>query len=90
MGPFFVVQRVEPIVKKLDLSYRVALSYIYPVFHMNLLRDFRDNGLRQQPPKAKVEGDWKYDIEAIIGHRLLKGHPQYMLSFVRYDASEKI
>ena len=47
VGLFFAGQRVGPTAYKLDLSHSAALRQILPVFRVNLLRDFRDNGLRQ-------------------------------------------
>ena len=46
MGPFEVLKRVGPIAYKLDLSHSSALKMIHLVFHISLLRDFEDNGLR--------------------------------------------
>ena len=56
MGPFEVLKQVGPTAYKLDISYSTALKMIHPVFHVSLLRDFDDNGLRQQPPLVEVDG----------------------------------
>ena len=90
VGPFEVLKRVGPTAYKLDLSHSSALKTIHPVFHISLLRDFEDNGLRQQPPPVEVEGQYEYQIEAIVGHRTFWGQPQYYVSFVGYDASENV
>ena len=57
---------------------------------MNLLREFRENRLRQQPPPIEVEGEQEYEIEAIVGHRLFRGQSQFMVSFIGYYASENM
>ena len=62
-----------PTAYKLDLSHSPALRHIHPVFHVNLLREFIDNGLHQQVPPIEVEGDKEYEIEAIVGHRTYRG-----------------
>ena len=46
MGPFEVLKRVGPAAYKLDLTHSSALKTIHPVFHISLLRDFVENGLR--------------------------------------------
>ena len=57
---------------------------------MNILREFRDNGLRKEPLPIEVEGDQEYQKEAIVGYRVVRGQPQYMVSFFWYDASKNI
>ena len=49
VGPFEVLKLGEPSVYKLDLSLSAALKIIHPIFHVSLLRDFKDNGLIKQP-----------------------------------------
>ena len=71
MGLFEVLKRLRPIAYKLDLSYSSALKMIHLVFHNSLIRDFNDNGLRQQPPPVEVDGQQEYQIEVIVGHRTL-------------------
>ena len=57
---------------------------------MNLLKDFRDNGLRQKPLLVEVEGEQEYKIKIIVGHRLFRGQPQFMVYFIYYNASENM
>ena len=90
MGPFEVLKRVGATAYKLDLSHSSALKTIHPVFHISLLRDFEDNGLKQQPPPVEVEGQYEYQIEAIMGPRKFWGKHQYYVSFVVYNASENV
>ena len=56
MGAFEVLKLVIPTAFELDLSCSAALKTIDPVFHISLVRDFKDNGLRQKPPSIKVDG----------------------------------
>ena len=46
VGQFEVLKRVGATAYKLDLSHSSALKIIHPAFHINLLRDFEDNGLK--------------------------------------------
>ena len=46
VGPFEVLKRVGPTDYKLNLSHGTILKMIHPVFHVNLLEDFEDYGLR--------------------------------------------
>ena len=46
VGPFEVLKRVGPTAYKLDLSNSSALKTIHPVFHISLLKDSEDNGLK--------------------------------------------
>ena len=50
---------------------------------MNLFREFRDNGLIWQPPPIEVDIEQEFEVEAIVGHRVFSGQPQYMFKFVR-------
>ena len=56
MGPFEVLKRVGPTAYKLNLSHTSALKTIHSDFHVSLLRDFEDNGLRYQLPLVEVDG----------------------------------
>ena len=46
VAPFEVLKRVGSTIYKLDLPQSSALKMIHPVFHVSLLREFEDNGLR--------------------------------------------
>ena len=73
IGPFRVISRVGPTAYHLDLSTSSALKHLHPTFHISLLREFRDNGLYQQPPPVEIDGDDEWEIERILGHRLFRG-----------------
>jgi hypothetical protein len=66
IGPFEIEAKVGQVAYKLSLpsSYRV-----HPVFHVALLKGYRNNGTVQPPLPESIEGDLHYEVEAIVGHR---------------------
>ena len=90
VGPFEVLKRVGPTAYKLDRSHNSALKTIHPVLYISILRDFEDNGLRQQPPPVEIDGQYEFQIEALVAYRISRGQPQYYVSSVSYDASENV
>ena len=67
MRIFEELKEGRPTAYKLDLYHSSALKTIHPVFHINLLSDFEDNGLKKQPLLVEVDGQYEYKIEAIVG-----------------------
>jgi hypothetical protein len=67
IGPFKVVQVVEPVACKLKMNpgWRV-----HPVFHVSLLEPCRESGqVQPPPPPIEMEGALKYEVESILEHR---------------------
>ena len=85
---FEVLKRVGPTAYKLDLSHSATLKIIQPIFNVILFRDFFNNGQRQQPyfyylfTTIEIYGEYKYKMEAVVGHRTYRGQPQYYVKFL--------
>ena len=75
VGPFKVLKQVGPAAYKLELSYSAALKTIHKVSHISLVRAIENNELKQQPPPFGVNGQWEYELEAIVGYWTCKGQP---------------
>lgn len=71
LGPFKVLERIGDLDFKLELPHWLKL---HPVFHVNRLSPYRDNGLDKPPPPdpVVVEGEEEYEVEAILDSRLVK------------------
>ena len=61
---------------------------LHNIFHVSLLREFRDNGLSSHPPGLDFEGEEEYELDGIAGHRVVRGRRQFLVSFKGYDRSE--
>jgi hypothetical protein len=86
LGPFTVVQCINPVAYKLALP--ATMSKVHPVFHVSLLTPYTDGG-RVQPAPAPVvlaDGALDYEVEAVIGHRFVgRGRKlQYLIKFKGY------
>ena len=67
-----MLQRIGKTAYKLDLSrgrYRQALRNIHDIFHLSLLRPYRDNELGTDIPPIDIDGDMEFEVEAILKHR---------------------
>ena len=59
------------------------------MFHVSLLRGYRDNGSSRRAPLIEVEdSDVEWEVDAIIGHRHHSGQMQFLVSFAGFDSSE--
>ena len=67
VGPFKVLDRVGVV------SYRIALPQCmkcHPVFHVSKLKPYSKSVRFQPPPVPQaVDGEFEYEVEAILGHR---------------------
>ena len=69
VGPFQVTERIGPTAYRLDLSggkHRQALKGIHDVFHVSLLKPFKDNGMVANVPPVEVDEHEEYEIEKIL------------------------
>ena len=86
LGPFEVVQRINPVAFKLALP--PTMARVHPVFHVSLLKPYVDGGRAQAPPAPVIleDGDMEFEVEAVMGHRYVgKGKKlQYLVKFSGY------
>jgi hypothetical protein len=72
IGPFEVVQVVEPV------AYRLTMNpgwRVHPVFHVLLLEPYRESGREQPPPPlVEMEGALEYEVESVLEHRFPKAY----------------
>jgi hypothetical protein len=69
LGPFKVIKRIGDLDFKLELPHYLKL---YPVFYVNHLAPYRDNGLdKPSPPDSvTVEGKEEYEVDKITDSRI--------------------
>ena len=71
-----MLQKIGKTAYKLDLSggrHRQALQNIHDIFHVSLLRPHRDNGLGTDVLTIDINGEVKFEVEAILKHRQIRG-----------------
>ena len=69
VGPFPVTERIGQTAYCLDLSsgkHRQALRGIHDVFHVSLLKPFKDNGMAANVPPVEINEHEEYEIEKIL------------------------
>ena len=68
LGPFEVVKRVGEVAYELSLP--ASMSRIHPVFHVSLLRKYKDGGCVSSPPPAVLlDGEEECEIQQVLSHR---------------------
>ena len=84
LGPFKVVQEVNPVAFKLELP--PTMARVHPVFHVSLLSPFVDGGRERAEPAPIIldDGDLEYEVEAVLGHRFVGKKLQYLVKFLGY------
>jgi hypothetical protein len=94
LGPFTVIQQVSKVAYKLDLPESLK---VHPVFHVSLLRPYKDPATypnrpaaKDPPPPVTVDDIPEYEVERILDHRKKRRHQEYLVKWVGYpehDAS---
>jgi len=88
MGPFTVIQKINPV------AYRVALPAhmkIHDVFNVSLLREYQPSGRTQPPPPPlEIEGEWEFEVETVLNERTVRrsrrATQEYHAKWKGYDA----
>ena len=89
IGPHKVVKRVSAVAYELEISKSMRL---HDVFHVSLLRPYRDDGRVQPPPVTiMLDGSEEFEVEKVVSHRVVphgKGRKQteYLVRWDGYDA----
>ncbi len=86
IGPFKVLARVGAVAYRLKLPPHLKW---HGVFHVSLLRPYRDSGTVAPPPLPEViEGEVEYVVESILNHRVLgagkRPRKQYLVKWEGY------
>ena len=87
LGPFKVLKRIG------DLDYKLELPdwlKINPVFHVDRLSPWRDNGLKKPPPPRPdvINGEEEYEIDRILDSRIYRKQLQYLIKWKGYGQGE--
>jgi hypothetical protein len=84
LGPFKVIERISDLDFKLDLPHYLKL---HPVFHVNRLAPYRDNGLDKPPlpDSVTVEGEEEYKVDKITDSRIFCRQLQYRVKWKGYE-----
>lgn len=88
-GPFPIKEVLGPLTYKLQLPQQWK---IHPVFHASLLTPFRQNDVHgpsfTNPPPNLIEEEEEYVVEAIVGHKKIRGKFKYLVKWKGYSSSE--
>ena len=87
-----MLERIGKTVYHLDLatSKCQALCGLHSVFHVNLLRQYRTNGLDYEAPPLEIDGEEHYKVQAIWKHRVVCREMQYLVKWTSYDESKNL
>ena len=69
VGPFTVTERTGQTTYHLDLTggrHRQALRGIHNVFHVSLLKPYKDNGMAANAPPSLIDENEEYKMEKIL------------------------
>lgn len=90
IGPYSVVATIGKAAVKLDLPKE---SRLHPVFHVSLLKPYKEGGTRQPPNPIMIEGEPYYMVESIVDHQDIsirggrgKTRREYLVKWEGYDS----
>ena len=83
LGPFKVLKKVGELDYKLELPHWLK---VHPVFHVNRLSPWHDQGVdRPPPPKlVQVQGEEEYEVDKILDSRIFRRQLQYKVRWKGY------
>ena len=90
-GPWKITQVISPVAYKLELP---ASMKIHPVFHISKLARYHANTFplprefNRPPPVTTIDGQPAYEVEAIVGKRIVNGSVKYEVKWRGYPDSE--
>lgn len=90
-GPWRVSHVISPVAYKLALP---ASMRIHPVFHISKLEPYHSSPFplprefNRPPPVDFIDGQEAYEVEAIVGKRVINGVPKYEVKWKGYPDSE--
>jgi hypothetical protein len=68
--PLKITERIGKVAYKLELP---PYHKMHNVFHVQLLKKYRDNGKVQPPqPPIEIDDSLEYEVERVLGHRKVK------------------
>jgi hypothetical protein len=86
IGPFRVVSAIEPHRRAYRLKLPDNLSRVYPVFHVNALREYKVSGTYQPPPTPQiVDGHVEYEVDCILNTRGEGKKREYLVLWEGYE-----
>jgi hypothetical protein len=60
-----------------------SMGAIHPVFHVSLLRLYKDSGTQKPPPApVEVDGELEYVVEDVLNHRWVRAGGKYKLQYL--------
>ena len=84
IGPFMIKRNIK------DLSYELDLPVdmrIHSVFHASMLQSC-DQFIPLQTKPMLIEPDEEYEVERILGKKIISGTAHYLIKWKGYDTSE--
>ena len=84
IGPFMIKRNIKELSYELDLPQGMQ---IHPVFHASMLQRCNQSIPLQATP-TPVEPENEYEVEEILGERIISGEAHYLVKWKGYDASE--
>jgi hypothetical protein len=87
VGPFKVIERVGKVAYKVELPPNLKM---HNVFHVQLLKKYRDNGkVQPPPPPIEIDDSLEYEVERVLGHREVKrgkqSRKEFLVNWLRYE-----
>ncbi|ESK88976.1 hypothetical protein Moror_13169 [Moniliophthora roreri MCA 2997] len=87
-GPFVIEKVMGPVTYKLKLLDQWR---IHPIFYAGLLRPYKETEAHGrnflEPPPDIIDRHEEFEIEAIIGHKLLQKPRRFLVSWKGFDSS---
>jgi hypothetical protein len=82
-----VIERIGKVAYKVELPPNLKM---HNMFHVQLLKKYRDNGkVQPPPPPIEIDDSLKYEVERVLGHREVKRgkgtRKEFLVKWLGYD-----
>ena len=85
LEPFKIQEKLRPVTFRLELPRHMR---IHPVFHISLLEKAPENAKREPVYIDKETQESLYNVDHIIGHKLVQNKRHYLIHWKGYQHSE--